>query len=154
MSPVQEIPVVPTARAVINEPVRLVGGLHTGRAQLRGPRREDARADGKRAAEFLPHLLRTRPIVCRSFIDDIRVGEERLIRIHHRTLGLPLPIGLHGFPVAPETGERMRIDGVVDIDSLHGLRIIRRNDDSRHAVGRLEFQLQLGRLRHLECSAL
>ena len=150
MPPVQEIPVVPAAGTVVDHPLRLVRGLDARRLQYRGRCRQHPGTDGESVGIVLPRRLRHVPVLRRSFIGHIGEGEDRLIEAHDRAGRLPLPAGLHGLRIAPEAGQFLRVERIVNVHPLDRLRVVRRDGDEGHAVRRLEIQDKLRRPRHLE----
>jgi len=89
---------------------------------------------------ILPRSMRHMAIGRGGVIKHIGVGDERLIELHHGARGLPLVTDPHGLCVAPEAGQLVRVDCIVDVHALDRQRTIRRDSERRDAVRRLEVQ--------------
>ena len=145
MAPVQQIPVVPAARAVVDCAVGFVRGFCARRLELRGRGGEDARADCERVG-FCPGA-----VGLGHFVNDVGEDKDGLFGGEDGALRRPLEVaGFRRFRVAPKAREVVRVDGVVNVHALHGHRAFGGDRDAWHAVVRFELHRDLRRRGHFE----
>ena len=144
MAGVEQIPVAPSGAVRADHALWTIGHLCAGGLELGRRRPRLARAEvigvGIRRARWVGDLT----IFFRGRVDDARIGEERLRRIHERSFGDPASVFLAGFGAAPEAGEFMDVLADVDSDGLTGQGGVGHDDDFGDAS---KFERDLGRAR-------